>query len=154
MLPRDGDVRAKCATLFCGVVACESLHAIGVILSLDFTINLLNENLRIGVIVLAAFVVFERETKDCLSESCAALSSDLVGLVHGSGDACVSEKKSVESLKSQWYHGNIQNTCKVSLTSRIMGIILQCHGRADMSGAWHLVFCCVAGTHLGSRRVP
>ena len=95
MLPRDGGVRAKQAQLLCRVVTCESLHAIGselVMLLLEFTINLLDENLCISMIVVDAFVISERETKDCCFESCAALVSDLVGLVHVSGDTCVAKR--------------------------------------------------------------
>ena len=35
-------------------------------MSLEFTINSLNEKMCIGVIVVAAFILFERDTKDCL----------------------------------------------------------------------------------------
>ena len=64
----------------------------------EITVDSLKKKMCIGVIVVAAFVIFERETEDCLLESFPGLFPDLVGLVHGSGDACISEEKKKEEV--------------------------------------------------------
>ena len=44
------------------------------------------------MILVAAIVILETESVNCLYESRPVLVPDLVGLVHGSGDACFSEE--------------------------------------------------------------
>ena len=44
------------------------------------------------MVVVAAIVLLEAESKNFLCESCPGIVPDLVGLVHGSGDVCFSGK--------------------------------------------------------------
>ena len=94
-MPGDGAICSKCEKLVCGLCACESIYTIGrelLVLTLEFTIYALNEDLRIGMIVIAGVVVLEGEGYNYFLETCLGPVPYFIGLFYGCDDACLSEK--------------------------------------------------------------